>query len=97
MIRYCYAFYHVPAKFYLKPEINEIEPKNAVVSMKRDLLKNSGVYIKNGIQDCDFCLLGTFDDESGKFEGSPQVLLSQVETSKILSSTLGEVLKDGSK
>lgn len=95
MKKHVYAFYHVGAAFYLKPEINEIEKENALISMKRDLLKNSQVYIKNGIQDCDFVYLGTFDDETGSFDGSPSILLSQAEISKILAGTLGEVIKDG--
>lgn len=82
MIKHVYAFKHEKANYFLKPDINEVDEKTAVVSLKRDLVRNNVQYVRNGIQECSFYCLGTFDDETGIFMGAVVMLYPRMRFSK---------------
>lgn len=68
MIRYVYSFRHEDANYFLKPDVTDQTPDNALIGLRRDCIKNADTYVRNGLQNCSFWILGTFDDEKGEFE-----------------------------
>lgn len=91
MIRNVYSFYHMDAKYFLKPEINDATPEQVRVSVLRDAVVNAGQYSKTGMQNCAFYCLGTFDDETGLFISQPSEIIKQTEMYEQIKKGIGYV------
>lgn len=90
MIRYVYSFRHEDANYFLKPDVNDQTPDNALIGLRRDCIKNADTYVRNGLQNCSFWILGTFDDEKGEFDyDGKKCLASRVDITELVRKGLG--------
>lgn len=90
MIRYVYSFRHDDAEYFLKPDVNDQTPDNALIGLRRDCIKNADTYVRNGLQNCSFWLLGAFDDEKGVFDlKEKRCLASRDDITELVRKGLG--------
>lgn len=85
MKKYIYSQHDERAEFFNHPQISEIEPQAFAANITRAIKLNRDPKQLLMIADCKLLFLGTFDDESGKFDilSSPEVL---VECDKLIES-----------
>lgn len=85
MKKYLYSQHDDKADFYNHPMVSEIEPEAFAVNITRSIKLCKDAKQLSAIADCKLLFLGTFDDESGKFEilDEPKLL---VECDKLIES-----------
>lgn len=84
MKKYIYSQHDEKAEFYNHPQISEIEPAAFSENIKRSIKLCRDPKLLAQIADCKLTYLGTFDDETGKFDIiEPKVL---VECDKLIES-----------
>lgn len=85
MKKYLYSQHDEKAEFYNHPMVSEIEPESFAVNITRSIKLCRDPKQLSAIADCKLLFLGTFDDESGKFDilDNPVLL---VECDKLIES-----------
>lgn len=99
-MKYIYAYYSENANFYMKPDINQLPPEEALTDFRRSMAMSAEQFAKTGIHNCSLYFLGTFDDEKGIFDQSQKMkLMDAKDIEALLSRCLNvgteEVNQDG--
>jgi len=86
MKKYLYSQHDEKAEFFNHPMVSEVEPDAFAVNITRSIKLCRDPKQLSAIADCKLLLLGTFDDETGKFDilEEPKLL---VECDKLIEST----------
>lgn len=88
-MKYIYSFRHDDAGFFLKPNIADLEPKQALSDFVRSLKLQAEEYAKGQISHCSFWYLGSFDDDNGIFDQSQKgELISRQDIAKVIRDAL---------
>ena len=85
MKKYLYSQHDEKADFFNHPMVSEIEPKSFATNIVRSIKLCRDPKQLSAIADCKLLYLGTFDDESGKFEILPDYEML-VECDKLIES-----------
>jgi metal-sulfur cluster biosynthetic enzyme len=72
MDKYLYSQHDEKADFYNHPQISEMEPVAFSKTIERSIKLCRDPKILANISDCKLVYLGTFDDETGKFNILPE-------------------------
>lgn len=86
MKKYLYSQHDEKAEFFNHPMVSEVEPEAFAVNITRSIKLCRDPKQLSAIADCKLLLLGTFDDETGKFDilEEPKML---VECDKLIEAT----------
>lgn len=86
MIKYLYSQHDEKAEFFNHPIVSEIEPEAFSKNIERSIKLCRDPKQLTAIADCKLVMLGTFEDETGKFDilEEPKML---VECDKLVEAT----------